>query len=193
MLRALQSLGVEYLVRVKATARFTTRSGISQLLKHWAQRGHVLRVRGSLFDRDHACTGTICLLWEEGQDEAWCLFSNSPRAIGHYYALRWWQEESFRDLKSAGWHWPSSHLRCPLRMERLLLVMAIAYALTLSSGVQVWSQPPRVRNLTATSDELLRLSLFSLGLRYLRRVLADVAPLNPFLLCFPPPAFFRRI
>jgi DDE family transposase len=193
MLRALQSLRVDYLVRVKATARFTSRRGCSQLLKHWVRPGQATRLQGSLFDRDHACPGTICLIWESGQAEAWCLFTNTRRAIGSYYALRWWQEESFRDLKSAGWHWPTSHLACPMRMERLILVMAIAYAFALSSGVHVWSQPPRLRAETATPDELPRLGLFRLGLRYLRRVFADVTPLPSLALAFPAPAFFRRI
>ena len=193
MLRALASLGVDYLVRVKATARFTSRHGTSQLLKHWVSVGQSTHLRGSLFDSDHACTGTICLIWELGQAEAWCLFTNIPRHIGRYYALRWWQEESFRDLKSAGWHWPTSHLICPQRMERLILVMAIAYALAISTGVQVWQQPPRLRAQTATPDELPRLSLFRLGLRYLHRVLADVSPLPSLAFAFPPPAFFRRI
>ena len=162
------------MVRVKATARFTSRNGTSQLLKHWVRVGQSSHLRGTLFDRDHACTGTICLIWELGQTEAWCLFTTIPRHIGHYYAVRWWQEESFRDLKSAGWHWPASHLACPQRMERLILVMAIAYAFAISAGVQVWQQPLRLRAQTATPDELPRLSLFRLGLRYLHRVLADV-------------------
>lgn len=193
MLRALRALKVDYLVRVKAAARFTSRSGCSQLLKHWVRPGQATHLRGTLFDRDHACQGTLCLIWETGQPEAWCLFTNIPRGIGHYYALRWWQEESFRDLKSAGWHWPSSHLDCPQRMERLIFVMALAYAFTLASGVLVWRQPPRLRAETATPDELPRLSLFRLGLRFLRRIFADVTPLPVLSLDFPAPAFFRRI
>jgi len=121
-------VGVDYLVRVKATARFTSRYGTSQLLKHWVSVGQSTHLRGSLFDHDHACTGTIYLIWEPGQAEAWCLFTNIPRHIGRYYAVRWWQEQSFRDLKSAGWHWPTSHLNCPQCMERLILALAIAYA-----------------------------------------------------------------
>jgi len=62
MLRALKSLGVDYLVRVKSNARFTSRNGTSQLLKHWVHVGQSSQVRGTLFDRDHACTGTICLI-----------------------------------------------------------------------------------------------------------------------------------
>jgi hypothetical protein len=82
LLRALASLRVDYWVRVKATARFTSRSGCSQLLKHWVTPGPATPLRGRLFDRDPACTGPICLIWELGQSEAWCLFTPIRRGIG---------------------------------------------------------------------------------------------------------------
>lgn len=189
-LRVLQSLHVNYLVRVKATARFTSRNGGSQLLKHWVRPGQTTYLRGTLFARDHACTGHLCLIGELGQSEAWGLFTNRAGAIGYYYALRCWQEESFRDLKSGGWHWSTSHLACPERMDRLLFVMALAYAFTLTAGVIVWRQPARLRAETATPDELPRLSLFRLGLRYLRRIFADVTPFPVLTLDFPAPALF---
>lgn len=193
MLRVLRSLKVDFLVRVKSTARFTSDKGVSQWLKGWVKGGDCRHIRGTLFARDHASRGTMCLIWENGQAEPWCLFTNLRSNLGHVYALRWWQEESFRDLKSGGWQWETSHLICPRRMERLLLVMAIAYALTLSSGVAVWHQAPRQRAETATSDELPRLSLFTLGWRWLKRVLADVIPFPGISLNLPAPAFFRRI
>jgi hypothetical protein len=78
-------------------------------------------------------------------------------------------------------------------MEHLILVMAIAYAFVISTGVLVWQHAPRLRAETATPDELPRLSLLRLGLRYLRRVLTDVTPLPVLSLAFPAPPFFRRI
>jgi len=50
--------------------RFTSRNGTSQLLKHWVRVGQSTQIHGTLFDRDHACAGTICLIWEVGQAEA---------------------------------------------------------------------------------------------------------------------------
>ena len=190
MLRALRALRVDFLVRVKANACFSSRGGCTQKLKHWIAPGQSKRLRGTLFSGEQGCEGTIGLIWETGQAEAWCLFSNDPHLAGHQYALRWWQEESFRDLKSGGWQWPISHLNCPDRMERLILVMAIAYAFAISTGVEVWQQAPRLQAETVTPDELPRLSLFRLGLRYLKRVFANVAPLPSLKLAFPQPAFF---
>ncbi len=133
----------------------------------------------------------MCLIWEVGQAEPWCLFTTVPRLLGHLYALRWWQEASFKDLKSGGWQWQASHLTDPQRMERLLLVMALAYAWCITLGTFVWSQPPHLRAATATPDELLRLSLFHLGQRFLARVLAHQATLKAVGPQFPASAFFR--
>jgi len=193
MLRALQRLGIDYLVRVKQTARFTSDKGHTQLLKDWIKPGEAFSVRGSLFGRHHALHGRLCLIWETGQAEPWCLFTNLPRLIGHRYALRWWQEESFKDLKSGGWQWKTSHLHCPRRLERLILVMALAYAWCISLGTLVWSQPPRLRAETATPDELRRLSLFRLGWRFLKRVLTRVSACDTFRFRFPCPPLVLRI
>jgi len=105
MLKALQALQVDSLVRVKQNARFTSRRGCSQLIRAWVKPGDAFTVHGTLFSRKQAVSGTLCLIWEAGQDEPWCLFTNVPRLIGHRYALRWWQEESFKDLKSGGVQW----------------------------------------------------------------------------------------
>lgn len=190
MLRALFALNVDFLVRVKSNARFTSDKGTSQLLKHWIAPGQTKILHGTLFTQDHAVRGHMALCWEDGQAEPWCLFTNSRALVPHRYAIRWWQEEAFRDLKSGGWHWHRSRIACPYRMDRLLLCMAVAYAWSISLGTFVWSLPPRQRNLVATRDELPRLSLFRLGWRFLKRVFCRQASLPTFSLSFPSPALF---
>jgi hypothetical protein len=189
MLRALKSLKVDFLVRVKATARFTSRRGHSQLLHQMIKIGETVWAQGTLFARDHQITGCISLTWEYGQAEAWCLFSNNPHLTGQRYALRWWQEESFKDLKSGGWQWQTTHIRCPIRMERLLLVMSISYAWMLSLGVLLGEAPSAIQRQVATRDGLLSASLFRLGLRWFKRLLRCTPYALQVTLCFAPPAF----
>ncbi len=190
MLRALQALPVDYLVRVKRTARFTSRRGNSQLLRDLVSYGESLSMDGTLFDRDHAVRGRVCLIWEWGQDEPWCLFTNRRELRGGVYALRWWEEESFRDLKSYGWQWQRSRLRCPERMARLLLALALAYAWMLSLGGQLADQPAPVQAAVATRDEFAGLSLFRLGLRWLKRFIhTHTPPPVAVALQFAPPLF----
>lgn len=167
MIRALNALGVDYLVRVKASARFTPQQGNSFLLHERLLPGTRTSLTGVLFTRDHAVCGTLHLLWEAGQKEGWCLFTNAPDLHAARYALRFWQEESFRDLKSGGWQWEASRIRCPARMERLLLILAITYAWMLALGVHVQRNPARC-DAGLMRDDLRRYSVFRLGLRWLR-------------------------
>jgi hypothetical protein len=189
MLRMLNQLGVSYLVRVKSTARFTSRRGHSQLLRQMLKPHERVRVSGTLFARDHAIKGHVWLIWEEGQKEAWCLFTNERHLSGGLYAWRWWQEESFKDLKSGGWQWHEMELVCPQRASRLLLAMAITYGWMISLGVQLEHQPASLQQQVATRDERQRLSLFRLGRRWFKvwmqhpRRVARVA-----VLCFVGPS-----
>ena len=189
MLRALKALKVDFLVRVKASARFTSRRGHSQLLRQMVTYGETTWAQGTLFARQHQIKGSIYLTWERSQAEAWCLFSNDPHLAGHRYALRWWQEESFKDLKSGGWQWQSSHVGCPKRMERLLLVMSISYGWMLSLGALLGEALPAVQRQVATRDGLQTASLFRLGLRWFKRLLHCTPHALQVKLWFAPPAF----
>jgi hypothetical protein len=187
MLRALNALKVDYLVRVKQTARFTTHAGKSQLLTQVVQRGQQGCLHGTLFGRDHAVKGSLYWVWEAGQAQAWCLFTNVPTVCGRQYALRWWQEESFKDLKSGGWQWQASHLRCPKRMERLLLVMALAYGWMLCLGQHWRALPPEQQSPVSPRDGGHRFSLFRLGLRWYRYLLHHAPDQLRVALVFVPP------
>lgn len=189
MLRALKALAVDFLVRVKLKARFTTRTGKSHLLSQLVQYDACVSLAGTLFARDHAVRGRLCLVWETGQREPWCLFTNVGWLNGARYALRWWQEESFKDLKSGGWQWQRSQLDCPERAARLLLAMAVAYGWMLSLGAVLTDQPEAVQRAVATRDERRCLSLFRLGLRWFKRLVGQPTsfPL-PGGLWLPPPA-----
>jgi hypothetical protein len=142
MLRALKALKVDFLVRVKATSRFTSRRGHSQLLHQMVKYGETVWAHGTLFGRDHQITGSVYLTWELGQAEAWCLFSNDPHLAGHRYALRWWQEESVKDLKSGGWQWQYTRMTDPERAERLWLAIALATWWLLSVGGEADAKLP---------------------------------------------------
>ena len=109
------------------------------------------------------------MIWETGQKEPWCLATNEAQISGHRYAMRVWQEESFRDLKSGGWQWQTSYLECPARMERLVLVLAVAYAWMITQGGFVLNGDE------ANWKEVLdakksKYSIFRVGLRFFKRM-----------------------
>jgi hypothetical protein len=126
--------------------------------------GEAFRCQGYLFKPQKRVPVELVMVWERGQREPWCLVTNDRTLTAARYARRMWQEQGFRDLKSGGWPWESSHLRHPERMERYLLVLALAYAwmLTLGSMSVAGSTP------IYSEDLVKRYSVFRLGLRYFK-------------------------
>jgi hypothetical protein len=106
-------------------------------------------------------------LWSVSYDEPWALVTNDARLTGHEYARRNWQEQSFRDLKSGGWHWGASRLRHPDHVARLLVLLALAYAWLVALGSQAVALG-RAQPLLRRPDGTFRRhwSLFKEGLRF---------------------------
>jgi len=170
MLRALNHLGVDYLVRVKPQSTFTSRRGKTQALHQIAQRGRALSLAGWLFQSRMPVH--LHIVWEKAYDQPWCLVTNTRHVRGRAYGYRVWQEESFRDLKSGGWHWQGARLRIPDRAERLLLAMSIAYGWILTLGSLAFDLPVALRRQLGSADDFRRYSLFRLGIRFFKRLSA---------------------
>lgn len=171
MIKALQTLKVNYLVRVKQNATFTSRRGHSCLLRDLVGQGESVTCHGTLFRYTKRVKGTVHLLWEKGQKEPWCLFTNDARIRGSAYALRMWQEESFRDLKSGGWQWQCTYITSPDHAHRLVLVLALAYAWMLTQGTLVLHGDMAIQH-EVFDGRHNKYSLFRSGLRYFRRMAA---------------------
>lgn len=100
-------------------------------------------------------------------DEPWALVTNNPRLTGHEYARRNWQEQSFRDLKSGGWQWGESRVRIPTHVERLLVILVIAYGWIIAIGSHaVEADRAHPLHPTAHGDKRRHWSLFKDGLNY---------------------------
>jgi hypothetical protein len=114
-----------------------------QVGEQWITTGVIFKQRGRLPATAHA-------IWTTGYDQPWALVTNDPSLSGYEYAKRNWQEQSFRDLKSGGWHWHESRISHPNHMERLLVLLVVAYAWTIALGsaaitrghAQPWQRHP---------------------------------------------------
>lgn len=193
MLRALNNLGVDYLVRVKPQSTFTSRQGKSQTLKRLAQRGRALSLAGWLFQGRAQTQVHLHLVWGADYAEPWCLVSNTRQVRGRAYGYRVWQEESFRDLKSGGWRWQGAHLRIPDRAERLLLAMGIAYGWTLTLGSLAFNLPLSLQREIGSADDFRRHSLFRLGIRLFKRLSLVAQEQISFQLDFSQPNCLPRL
>ncbi len=131
--RAVDELGWHYLFRVTRQSKIVTQTGDYTIYDQvgpgqlWATSGKIFKQRGRIPAHARA-------IWSDGYDEPWALVTNDPNCVGFEYALRNWQEQSFRDLKSCGWQWQASHIRQPAHMEHLLILLAIAYGWIIALG-----------------------------------------------------------
>ena len=102
-----------------------------------AQRGMKARAwRGECFKGD-PLPCTLWVQWGAAYEQPCVLVTDlAPKHLKrHVYGLRSWIEAGFKDLKRGGLHWEQSKTPCPQRMERLLLVMALAMMWLMSQGV----------------------------------------------------------
>jgi hypothetical protein len=77
---------------------------------------------------NHGVPTNLGILHEPGHPEPWIIAMNDPpnRATVRDYGSRWGIEPMFSDFKSRGFQLGDTHLRAPDRLDRLLLLMALA-------------------------------------------------------------------
>ena len=79
--------------------------------------------------KEHEYETQLNAVWDEGHEEAWFLISDRPAGRKRVKQYRWRMrvESTFQDMKRRGWQWESSHVRQRDRLERLLLVLFLAF------------------------------------------------------------------
>jgi hypothetical protein len=183
LMRVVQDLGWGYLFRVQGSVRLRTGAGKSIALAQLVKPGESWQGWGQVFKKAGWLPSGICVYWAFGQAQPWCLLTNS-RLSARHYAIRVWQEEGFRDLKSGGWQWQRSQVWQPAHAERLLIVLALAYAWTLTQGTWLVHAAADLQRQIVDPDPT-RYSIFRLGLRFIRRQLALFRPIYPGLFFTP--------
>lgn len=164
--RRVAGLGWHYLFRVTCQTKIVTQEG-DVTIAHQVQPGEIWLGSGRIFKKRGQIPAHARALWSSGYAEPWALVTNDERLTGHEYARRNWQEQSFRDLKSGGWHWGDSRLRHPDHVARLLVLLALAYVWIVALGSQAVDQQCS-QPLTRRPDGPPRRqwSLFKEGLRF---------------------------
>src|SRR3954471_14183585 len=77
------------------------------------------------------------MVHEPGHPEPWIMAMSEPPTVhrAFVYGLRWGIEAMFSDFKSRGFGLEDRHLRRPERLDRLILVMALALFWAVSTGM----------------------------------------------------------
>lgn len=168
LVRGMQGLGVGFLLWVQGQSVYRSTQGAKGVaLNHLAQRGEAWHGQGTVFKEAGGCRVAVHVIWGGQFKEPWCLISSHADLTGWEYSIRYWQEGSFRDWKSDGWHWQRSQVWLPDHADRLLLILAVAMAWTLTHGVLAAADPLERAALTRGNRHTF--SLFRLGIRALAR------------------------
>lgn len=78
---------------------------------------------------EHDLEIQLSAIWQTGHEEAWLLISDRPAGRERVREYRWRMrvESTFQDRKSRGWQWEQSHVRDLAHLNRMLLVLFLAF------------------------------------------------------------------
>jgi hypothetical protein len=171
-------LGWHYNIRIQSNTTVTLENGwhgrIDELGVQPGQRRYYQNV---WLTQEAKLCANLSVTWTEGDDqnapEVLAVISDqiACRARLREYGVRMCIEQSFRDDKSGGFDMAHTKLQHPERLERLLLAAAIATLWCHELGEQVLSEGETSRREIDPGPER-ELSIFQLGLRWMKRCLS---------------------
>lgn len=145
-----QTQGWDYCLRLKGSMFVARNPDAPQaqdrkLSALWAAGEH--RLKDAYLTRRRVRTN-IQMLQDEKAEEPWFIaMSAKPSlATARAYAKRWGIEAMFSDFKSRGFGLTESQLRSPGKLNRLIMVMAIALYWAVSTGLWVVKQRGSQKN-----------------------------------------------
>lgn len=135
LMRGIDELGWTYLFRVTKQSKIVLPDGRDVTFYDQVTKpGGSYNASGIVFKQRGRIPGHVRVLWGEDAQEKWALVTNDDTLTGWEYAQRMWIEQAFRDLKSHGWQLEAARFTCPQRMERLWILLVVAYAWLLLWG-----------------------------------------------------------
>lgn len=169
-------LGWNYAIRVACNTYITMPDGTSDRLDNWVSENHNRYFQDVLLTRETKLQTNVSVTWttdQKGEPEMVAIITDQTacRARLRDYGRRMSIEQSFRDDKSGGFDLEHTRLQHVERIDHLLLAMAIATLWCHELGEFVLKQGDGSRCLVDPAHKRT-LSLFQLGLRWLKRYLA---------------------
>jgi hypothetical protein len=169
-------VGWNYAIRIACNTYITLPDGTSDRLDNWVPVNCNRYFQNVLLTRETKLQTNVSVTWttdEKGKPDMVPIITDqiACRARLREYGFRMSIEQSFRDDKSGGFDLEHTRLQHAQRIDHLLLAMAIAtlwchelgeFVLRQGDTARCWVDPAHERTL----------SLFQLGLRWLKRFLA---------------------
>jgi hypothetical protein len=175
-----QRQGFGYVIRIKPAVTVRLHGFRGQLLDYPVHKGIAKVLKRVSYRSDEAVVQNIVVRWPRDlpkkRDECWFLMTDQAGTacqLCRLYGQRMTIEQLFRDDKSKrnGWSLRDTRITKPDRLDRLLLVMAIAYLLLCGVGLIAKSLfSPSAWCSTNREDEC---SLYTIGLIMLQKIEAS--------------------
>jgi hypothetical protein len=133
-----------YLIRIQPKVTVKLHGFQGKLLDYPVYKGIAKVLKDVAYRADGAVSQSIVVYWKknlpEKRDECWFLMTDlkgTASALCRLYGRRMTIEQLFRDCKSKrnGWSLRDTQIQRPERLDRLLLILAIAYLLLCGIGL----------------------------------------------------------
>lgn len=179
--RFCQRHGFDYVIRIQPNVHVRCASFSGKLLDYPVYKGICRLLKQVAYRQHHPVRQNIVIRWvrnlPQKRDECWFLMSNlnaGPARLSHLYGQRMTIEQLFRDGKSKrnGWSLRDTKMTRPDRLDRLLLVLAIAYLLLCGIGL-VAQQTRRPGEWTSSSKT--DCGIFTIGKIMIRKLRLNTA------------------
>jgi hypothetical protein len=180
-----QRYGFGYVIRIKPSVTVRLHGFHGQLLDYPVFKGIAKVLKRVSYRSDQAVTQHVVVRWRKDlpkkRDECWFLMTDQPgtaHRICNLYGRRMTIEELFRDDKSKrnGWSLRDTRITKPERLDRLLLIMAIAYLLL--CGVSLLAKQQFTPSAWSSTNRDNECSIYTIGLIMLQKM--DVSPPQAF-------------
>jgi hypothetical protein len=180
-----QRQGFGYVIRIQPKVTVRLHGFHGKLLDYPVRKGIAKVLKRVSYRADGAVTQSVVVRWRtdlpKKRDECWFLMTDQPgtaHQLTRLYGQRMTVEQLFRDGKSKrnGWSLRDTQLTRPERLDRLLLILAIAYLLLCGLGLIAKQQfAPAAWCSTNRADEC---SIYQIGLIMLGKI--DASPPRAF-------------
>lgn len=136
--------GFSYLIRIQPKVTVRLKGFCGKLLDYPVFKGIAKVLKDVAYRSDGAVEQNVVVRWKPGlpkkRDECWFLMTDlkgTAHQLCALYARRMTIEQLFRDHKSKrnGWSLRDTQLKTPQRLDRMLLVLALAYLLLCGIGL----------------------------------------------------------
>lgn len=175
-----QRQGFGYVIRIQPSVTVRLHGFRGKLLDYPVYKGIAKVLRRVSYRSDEAVIQNVVIRWRKDlpkkRDECWFLMTDQPGTacqLCNLYGRRMTVEQLFRDDKNKrnGWSLRDTRITRPERLDRLLLILAVAYLLL--CGVGLIARQQFRPSAWCSTNRQSECSIFTIGLIMLAKVKAS--------------------